>query len=91
MNRILMEIVVDLICFLELSPDEVVDLDSAVQTLENVCYSLKQLSLDDRQEFVSYLNERIYKTSSLEEREFLRSLPENIGLRDDGEVDDEFH
>lgn len=55
MNEEIVRIVIDLIAFLALSDDDVVNPDSAIEQLEHVAATLQGLSAADRQEFLSLL------------------------------------
>lgn len=70
MNNILMEIVIDTICFFELIPDEVLDPDIAIGELEGIGASLKQLSLAERKEFVRHIKWMAESTLHPEKRHF---------------------
>lgn len=80
MNKIPMQLLVDSICFLELSSDKVIDPDSAIAQLEGIAGVLQRLSLQEREEFFLYIKERVLTTVHAEEKELLSSLPENLGL-----------
>jgi hypothetical protein len=79
-----MQALVDCIVFLELSNDEVVDPDSALQVLENIAYLLQRLNAPDRDAFLRFVEEmandaaRIDPSSEVVAR--LRSMPEYLGL-----------
>ena len=84
MNQPFLQIVVDLVSFLALSDDELVDQDAAVEQLEQVAATLKQLPQGERDQFITFLAESAdlaAKSKNHERSEFLRSLPEQLGLR----------
>jgi hypothetical protein len=49
-----MRIVIDVLCFFELSGDDVIDPDIAVQQMESIAYYLKRLSTEDKAEFSAF-------------------------------------
>jgi len=91
MNRNLMEAIVYLAAFLELSDDDTVDPDSAVKQLENMSVILQRLSADERHEFIAFLNEFAAEQeknwASKDFLEFIRSFAYATDLTD--EEDDE--
>lgn len=86
MNPILMKAIIDLAAFLELSDDDTVDPDAAVQQLEELVAALSQLTIPEREELVAYVDELIQdqqeQAGSKEYIDFLLSFPESFGLRD---------
>jgi hypothetical protein len=83
MNKEIVRIVIDLIAFLALSDDDIVNPDSAIEQLEHVAATLKELSAADRQEFLSLLmaHARDAELSGDHERfEFLTNLPAQLGI-----------
>jgi hypothetical protein len=86
MNRILTEIIVDLLVFLEMSSDDIVDPDAAVQQIDTVAYHLRQLGKNDRDIIVGYIQEIAHADEFAERpdlQRFLSSLPESLGLQDE--------
>jgi hypothetical protein len=75
-----MRAVVEAAAFLELSPDEVVDADSAVKQLESMAYLLGQLSESDQQHLVAFTQAEAERVPSQDYRDFLRQFPEAMGL-----------
>jgi hypothetical protein len=75
-----MRAVVESAAFLELSPDEVVDPDSAVKQLESIEYLLGQLSDSDKQQLVAFTRAEADRVSSRDYRDFLLQFPEAMGL-----------
>ena len=80
MNQTLLQIVVDVISFLALSDNETVAEDAAVEQLEHIAAILKQLPRDDRDHFLSFVAESASQSNDPQRAEFLRSLPEQLGL-----------
>ncbi len=85
MNEILMRAIVDCIAFVELSGDEVIDPDAAVNLLESLASMLKDLSLTDRKTFARCVakmevEERAYGKNK--RTDFLASFIEDFGLND---------
>jgi hypothetical protein len=80
MNDLLMGIVVDVMAFLELSGDDVVDPKSAMTWLESISYKLQKLEPGDREAFLAFVAKRAQDEEEEQMKEFLRSLPEASGL-----------
>lgn len=87
MNPILMELLINLAVFLELSGEDVVHPHSAAHQLEWIAYKLKQLSPEVIQTFVAFVQELAVRWqnegSSTEVVDFVRSFPMNSGLIDE--------
>lgn len=84
MSRVLMQIVVDELAFLEMSGDDVVDPDAAVRQLEGIAALLQELPSAERRQFLGFVKEQADRAARDEDRllvEFLRKLPEALGLR----------
>jgi hypothetical protein len=73
-------------CFLELSDESVVELESAVRTLENMASTLQGATEEEKEVFIQTCAE---EASHLEKEgspgyartaEFIRELPESLGL-----------
>lgn len=71
-------------CFLELSPDDIVDPDSAVKALEDIASSLQAATEDEKKAFRCECSEeasRLEKDPAYAKTaEFIRSLPESVGI-----------
>jgi hypothetical protein len=76
----LIDAVLDLLIFLELSPEAVVDPDAAVAAMESATASLQQLAPEQRLAFVARANERASREHRDEVRRFLSSVGEAAGL-----------
>ncbi len=75
MNRKLVEIIAHAILFLEFADEATVNPDAVVRQLEDVAFGLGQLSISERKEFISILQE-IAKDHPVEkERAYLMELP----------------
>lgn len=84
MNQPLLQIVVDLVSFLALSDNEQVDEDEAIEQLEHVVATLKLLPQRERDQLITFIAESAdvaAKSKSHERSAFLRSLPDQLGLR----------
>jgi hypothetical protein len=80
---------VEVAAFLELSGDQVVDPDSAVQALESISHSLRNASRDEKQAVLDYCRDQATKLSSVRDlqahkrRDFYRGFGEALGLTDE--------
>jgi hypothetical protein len=79
-NAPLMEAVVLMALFLELSDSATVNEDAAVEMMEQLAATLQQLNAAERDSFISYLKQRASRTESLQEQQTLESLANNLGL-----------
>jgi hypothetical protein len=86
MNRALIEAIIYLAAFLELSDDDIVDPDSAAKQLENLGDTLNQLSPEDRDAFADYLDQfassQRTKGASKEFVDFVSSFTRYMGWKD---------
>jgi hypothetical protein len=73
-------VITQVVLFLELSGDEIVDNDAAVNCMEQIAVTLQSLSSDERMRFVEYLHERAESLAPGDERECIRAMPRNLGL-----------
>ncbi|HYE73632.1 MAG TPA: hypothetical protein VEF04_09875 [Blastocatellia bacterium] len=82
-----MELIIYQAVFLELSGDDIVDPDAAIEQLEYISWSLQQLSEADRLTFIQFVNEEALKAEAAGSNEelvdFLKTFPEAFGLIDD--------
>lgn len=86
MNKSLMLAVLEMAMFFELSEDDVIDPDIAVNQLEQLGSILQNLSPGDREELIAYTRELAAEEqrSGQEERaDFLLSFGDNFGLSDE--------
>ena len=81
MNEQTAEIILDCLQFFELSDDEAIDADAAIQMLENVAASLQRLEKADQQVLLEVAARRSAGASDPEIRRFYEMLPEALGLR----------
>jgi hypothetical protein len=78
--RTLANAILDLAAFLELSGDDVIDPDAAVNALESLASALKSASPEEVAAIRSAIREQIASSASPERAAFLRSFAENAGL-----------
>jgi len=64
MNEILMQIVINMMHFLCIEDDDIVDLDRAVSELENIAAMLNDLSPTDREIFLRFVEDQVTEHSS---------------------------
>lgn len=76
----LVSAIVDAFLLLEHSGEDEIDPDTAVRGMENITSSLLKLDLDDQLSLRSELLKIADSSSDSSYREFVRSLPEMIGL-----------
>ena len=88
MNLTLMKAIVDLAVFCGVSEDNIVDPDAAVAQLEQLMFTLKQLTSDQIDEFIQYVQHLIVEESTAstnsDRQAFLLSFAENLGLITNG-------
>jgi len=86
MNRLLMQAIIDLAAFLELSGEDVLSQDAAVSQLEGLSFTLRNLKPEERKMFATYIEEVFnieqQAGSNNERSRFLASLSESLGLTD---------
>lgn len=80
MNRILVEIVAQMVLFLEEADESVLSLDAAVKQQEEIAFRLQQLSPEERAEFLRILGEIAAENPFEDQRRILRELPEAVGI-----------
>ncbi len=76
--------IANIFIFLDFSTEESIDDDVAVKVMEELAYDLKQLDAKEIQELVDAFR-AIADTFPSDQIEFVRALPEAIGLVDDEE------
>jgi hypothetical protein len=69
--------------FLDESPDDIVDPDSAVRTMENAAAPLLTLSADDRATLVGLIRDHAATIPDATWRDFVSRQPFALGLIDD--------
>ena len=84
--RTLANAILDLAAFLELSGDDVIDPDAAVNAMESLAFSLKSATPEEVAAVRSAIREQVASAPSPERAEFLRSFAENVGLPQSGAV-----
>ena len=80
MNRELVEIVAQYALFLERADESEIPLETAVRQQEDLATRLQRLGAQEREEFIRLLQEIADQTSSSEDREILRRLPDDVGI-----------
>jgi hypothetical protein len=83
MNEILMQAVLELAMFLDLSGDDVLDPDTAVAQLEFLASILQNLTPKEQKILVQYARQMSFSEQQIgraERAEFLLSLPKALGL-----------
>jgi len=76
----LMETIVDMVLFLELSDEKVVDQDAAVAMLEQITTSLQTMDAATNARFQQYLKARAEQTRSSRQRQAIESMAGDLGL-----------
>jgi hypothetical protein len=77
----LAQALVEAVAFLELSGDEVVDPDSAVQAMESIGHSLRNASEQEKQAVLDYCRSQAEKLAADEKRrDFYQQFGEAMGL-----------
>lgn len=77
----LAQALVEAVAFLELSGDEVVDPDSAVQAIESISHSLRNASEQERQALLDYCRSEAQKLATDQKRrDFYQQFGEAMGL-----------
>ncbi len=79
-NEPLMDAVVQMVLFLELSPSEVVDEDAAVGMLEQIASTLQRLEPKGKTQLVQYLRDRASRTQSKQERQAFEEMAGWLGI-----------
>ena len=84
--RTLANAIIDLAAFLELSGDDVVDPDAAVNALESLAFALNSATPEEVAAVRSAIRDQLTLSPSRERAEFLRSFAESVGLPQSGAV-----
>ena len=89
MVEALVEILVDVALFLDLSDDATVDPDSAVEQLDTIVYRLKSLSRTDKERVATLIRAQAVEAAAAGARkevvECIENLPSGLGLVEDEE------
>ena len=83
LNKQLAQIVIEISAFFELSDDEIVDEDIAIEQLEQIAYYLKEMDKDQIFQFIKYTEELAeveQKNGNIEKSNFIKTIPDNFGL-----------
>ena len=78
-NRFLVKSLLDVILFIEFSDQEHLDEDHGVELLEKIAYNFSLMEESCRQEISNIFLDFAEEYSS-KESEFIRSLPDSLGL-----------
>jgi hypothetical protein len=76
----LMDAIVQMILFLELSDHDIVNEDAAVSLMEQIAVTLQRLDANAVDRFLRYVKLRAIQTESQAERKVLDGLGMNFGL-----------
>jgi len=76
----LMEAIVDMVLFLELSGEQVVNEDAAVTTLEQIATTLQTMDTETNCRFQQYFKVRAERTESSSQRYVIENLASDLGL-----------
>jgi hypothetical protein len=79
-TRLLVEIIAQMVLFLDQADESILSLDAAVKQQEDLAFRLQQLSHRERKEFIRILQEVASEMPSEDQRRILRELPENVGI-----------
>jgi hypothetical protein len=79
-NAVLVGCLTDVLAFLELSDDGVVNPDAAVSLMEEIASKLQQLSPPERADLIDAMIEHAHQEGDPARREFLADLPGALGL-----------
>jgi hypothetical protein len=81
MSQTLVQVIAQVIVFLEFADESVLNPDTAVkQQEEDMAFRLQQLGPEDRREFARLLFEVADEWPNADQRHYLRALPGAIGL-----------
>ncbi len=78
-----MRALIDLAVSIELSSDDEIDPRAATTLLDDLAATLEDLSDDERDDLVDFIEEAAERTRDTERREVLLDLPDGLGLTDD--------
>ena len=76
-----MDVVVQIVLFLELSDDRIVNQDTAVAMMEQIAATLHRLEPTAIERFVQYISSRAARAETDEERAVIESMSSNLGLK----------
>lgn len=86
MNEQLMRAVICTATFFELSGDDIIDPDAALQQMESLSKILRDLSPTEKQKFIDftqkYALEEEANGASVERLDFIKSISDSLGLLD---------
>lgn len=76
----LMDAVVQAVLFLELSDEQTVNEDAAVDMIEQIAATLQMLDASTKERFLQYIRRRAERTESGMKRQTIENLAANLGL-----------
>lgn len=76
----IMEAIVDMVLFLELSDEQIIDEDAAVAMLEQIATTLQTMDAETNSRFLQYLKARAERTESSSQRQAIENLASDLGL-----------
>jgi|GEM_PF-1863358 len=79
MNRALMNVAAWTLVFLDLTEEDQLDLDLAVEQMEQIAAMLNELSAEERSLFTAHVEKLAQQEKRKEVAESLRSIPEALG------------
>lgn len=80
MTRVLAQLIVDVVSFLEFSDTSVVDEDAAVAQMENIAFLLEQLDTSDKKRLAAELVKIAEAVDDPARREFITDFPGTMNL-----------
>ncbi|WP_305787387.1 hypothetical protein [Symbioplanes lichenis] len=83
MNRTLMRALIDLAVSIELTSDDEIDSATATSLLDDLATTLEDLTDDERDDLVDFIEELAELTKDAERKEVLLDLPDTLALTDD--------
>lgn len=89
MNRALMNVVAWTLVFLDLTEEDQLDLDLAVEQMEQIAAMLNELSEEERRVFTAHVEKLAQQEKRKQVAESLRSIPEALGWVEPGDEDGE--
>lgn len=76
----LMDAIVQMVLFLDLSDEQTVDEDAAIGMMEQIAATLQRLNRSEKNRFLAYLGRRGEQAESSKERQCIENLAESLGL-----------
>lgn len=79
-NEPFMDVVVQMVLFLEFSDPETVEEDAAIGMMEQIAATLQMLGATEKEQFLAYLKRRVSQTGSSKDRQAIENLAGHLGL-----------